>query len=174
MKTSLFSLLLAAVTLVPPLAIAHHTGDHQAETVQLGKLELSNAYLRATPPRAPVAGGYLTITNSGTEDDRLLSLTAPVGDEASIHEMAENDGVMTMRPLQNGLTIPAGETVTLEPGGLHLMLTGLKEQLVEGQSLDLTLNFEKAGAVTMTFEIRALNARGKDDHAAHGTKAEGH
>lgn len=187
MKTRILSLMIAAATLgFAPLAMAHDGKDHSHDThaeapaVQHGTLEISNAYLRATPPRAPVAGGYLTLTNTGSEPDRLISLTAPVSDEASIHEMAETDGVMTMRPLDNGLPIGAGETVVLEPGGLHLMLMGLKAQLVEGGTVDLTLTFEKAGTITLPFEIRAISARGQADgdceHAGHGTDgaAKGH
>lgn len=127
--------------------------------VKIGDLTLSGAFSRATLPRAPVGGGYLTIENRGGQDDRLLSVTAPVGTAVQIHEMAHKDGVMSMRELADGLPIPAGAKITLEPSGTHLMLTGLSEALVKGSSFDMILHFQKAGDVTVTFDILALNAR---------------
>ncbi len=160
--------------------------DHgtAAEQVQAGDLMISGAFARATLPRAPVGGAYFTVMNHGARDDRLLSVTAPVGKDVQIHTMEVKDGVMTMRPLPDGLPVPAGGTVTLEPSGTHLMLMGLTEKLVEGESLDLVLHFELAGDVGVTFPILALNARGPagggasgpetaaPDHSGHGLSHE--
>lgn len=178
--------LIAAPALGPALAQHAGHGSHAAETgaaaVQVGDLHLSGAFARATLPRAPVAGAYLTIMNHGADDDRLISATAPVSNEVQIHTMDHKDGVMTMRQLPDGLPIPAGETVVLEPGGLHLMLMGLTGALEKGQSVTIELVFERAGAVPVTFDIRALNARSgaagghgaADGHAGHAHAAPGH
>ena len=74
--------------------------------------------------------------------------------------MAVNNGVMTMRPLDNGLTIAAGQTVKLAPGGYHLMMSDLKSPLKAGEKVPVTLNFEKAGSVTVTLEVERVGAQG--------------
>ncbi|WP_018633941.1 copper chaperone PCu(A)C [Neomegalonema perideroedes] len=158
MKTLFLSLTL----LLAAPAFAQEAGHAHAPAA----LETSGAFIRATLPRAPVGGAYLTIVNSGPEDDRLLAVTSPVGAFAAIHEMAHADGVMSMRPLPEGLPIPAGETVSLKPGGYHIMIEGLTAPLVEGETLDLTLTFEKAGEIPVSFDILAINARSHPAAAA--------
>lgn len=106
-----------------------------------------------------MGGAYLSIANHGAADDRLLSVSVPMGREVQLHEMAIKDGVMTMRPLPDGLPIPAGATVLLEPSGNHLMIVGLTEPLEQGQAYDLTLRFEGAGDVAVRFDVLAMNAR---------------
>lgn len=140
---------------------AGHGHDHAAAmpVVQAGELAISDAFARATPPKAQVAGGFLTITSQGAAD-RLLSAESPVADKVEIHEMRMDGDVMTMRPLPDGLAVSGGGTVALQPGGAHLMLTGLKKPLVEGDSVPLVLEFEKAGRVNVTLEVMAINARG--------------
>ncbi|GAB1362995.1 hypothetical protein MASR1M32_22310 [Rhodobacter sp.] len=158
MKTALLPLLIA-VGLIGQPALAQSHDHSPAAQAQIGEIAITGAFIRATLPRAPVGGAYLTITNGGAEDDRLLGATAPVGRNVELHEMSMQDGVMSMRPMPEGLPIPAGQTVTLEPSGMHLMINGLTEPLQEGDRLDLVLTFEKAGAVAVSFDILALNAR---------------
>lgn len=148
----------------------HSANPDTAVQVQAGDLMITGAFARATLPGAPVGGAYLTIMNQGQTDDRLVAAAAPVGNQAQIHTMEDKDGVMTMRQLPDGLPVPAGATVLLKPGGNHLMLMGLTERLIEGDSLDLVLQFENAGEVSVTFDILALNARGPATHtdASHG------
>lgn len=129
-----------------------------AHDVTLGDLALNGPFARATLPNAPVAGGFLTIVNSGTEDDRLVSASVDFAKEAQIHEMAMEGDVMKMRQLPDGLVIPAGESVVLEPGGYHLMFMGLSQPLVEGEKVPVTLTFEKAGTVTIELHIGAAAA----------------
>jgi periplasmic copper chaperone A len=93
-----------------------------AETVKVGALELSGLWTRATPPKAPSAGGYLTIVNAGKEPDRLVSVASSMAGKADLHAMAMKNGVMTMRPLA-GIDISAGGTVALDPDGLHIMFS---------------------------------------------------
>src|SRR5262245_31075833 len=86
---------------------------------------VKQAWSRATPKGAQVAGGYLTIENRGVAIDKLISAATPAAAKIEIHEMATLDGIMIMRPVEGGLTIPPGESVTLAPGGSHLMFIGI-------------------------------------------------
>ncbi|QDZ12955.1 copper chaperone PCu(A)C [Devosia ginsengisoli] len=143
---------LAAAILVATPAFAHNGVTH------LGDINISLPFTRATLPNAPVAGGFLTIENIGTEPDRLVSVTSDIAGETQIHEMAMQGDVMKMRPLADGLEIPAGETVVLAPGGFHIMFMGLKQTLVEGETVAVTLTFEKAGSVEILLPVEAAAA----------------
>ena len=165
-------------------ALAHEGHDHAAEaadttkaaagaSVTLGELTISLAFARATLPNAPVGGAYLTIVNKGQSDDRLVSAEAPVAGKVELHEMAMEGDVMKMRQLTDGVPVPAGATVELKPGGLHIMLMGLKESLVEGQTFPLTLTFEHAGTVTVDVAIGAIGAQGASD-CEHAGDADAH
>ena len=122
------------------------------------------------PSGAKVAGGYLTIENKGTAPDRLISGAGDFAGKVEIHEMAMNNGVMTMRPLDKGLTIEPGKTVKLAPGGYHLMLMDLKNPLKQGDKVPLTLEFEKAGKVTLSLDVQGVGAQAPAgaDHPAGG------
>jgi len=148
----------------------HGHGGHNAAAddgaIKLGDLTLSNGFSRATPPGAPVAGGFVTIANAGA-GDRLISASVDFAGRAEIHEMAMEGEVMRMRQLPEGLTIPAGETVELKPGGYHLMFMELKQPLVEGETVNVTLKFEKAGEVTLPLRVGPRNAGTEDKGNAH-------
>jgi copper(I)-binding protein len=98
---------------------------------------------------------FFTVTNNGAEDDRLVAAASDVAAAVEIHEMAMKDGTMQMSPLMDGLPIPAGETVVLEPGGYHIMLIGLKQDLKAGETFKMTVTFEKAGEVELEVPIFA-------------------
>ena len=137
-----------------------------AEEVKAGDLVITQAWSRATPGGAKVAGGYLTIENKGSAADRLIGGAADVADKVQVHEMAMNNGVMTMRPLDKGLAIEPGKTVKLAPGGYHLMLMDLKSPLKQGDKLPVTLEFEKAGKVNLSLDVQGVGAqapRGRGD-----------
>ncbi|QCK86458.1 DUF1775 domain-containing protein [Phreatobacter aquaticus] len=136
--------------------------------VRVGNLRIEQPWSRATPGGARVAGGYVRITNTGTEPDRLVSGATSVSERVEIHEMATTNGVMTMRPLANGIVIAPGQTVELKPGGLHIMLMGLTRPLAQGQSFKATLVFEKAGSVELDFAINAIGAGAPAGAAAGG------
>src|ERR1700682_1497179 len=91
----------------------------RAQEVKAGDLVITQAWSRATPGGAKVAGGYLTIENKGSAPDRLIGGSVDVAGRVEVHEMAVTNGVMTMRPLERGLTIEPGKTVKLAPGGYH-------------------------------------------------------
>ncbi|MBY5973429.1 copper chaperone PCu(A)C [Ferrimonas balearica] len=142
---------------VSDMVVSH---DH----VMAGPLKLSGGFSRATLPNAPVGGGFLTITNTGDNDDRLVGAESPLAGHMEVHEMAMEGDVMRMRELADGLVIPAGETVELKPGGYHLMLMDLQAPLVEGETATITLIFENAGRVEVPLAIGAPNARGPAGH----------
>jgi copper(I)-binding protein len=131
-----------------------------AQEVKAGDLVITQAWSRATPGGAKVAGGYLTIENKGSAPDRLIGGSADVADKVQVHEMATNNGVMTMRPLDKGLAIEPGKTVKLAPGGYHLMLLDLKSPLKQGDKVPVTLEFEKAGKVKLSLDVQGLGAQG--------------
>jgi periplasmic copper chaperone A len=147
-----------ALTLAAP-ALAHD--------ITFGPLELNAPFARATLPNAPVAGGFLTIVNTGTEDDRLVSATAGIARETQIHEMAMDGDVMKMRQLPDGIAIPAGATVTLEPGGYHIMFMGLNGAFIEGETVPVTLTFENAGEVVVDLHVEGAAADAAAGHEGH-------
>ncbi|MBZ9741551.1 MULTISPECIES: copper chaperone PCu(A)C [unclassified Mesorhizobium] len=137
-----------------------------AHEFKVGDLEIEHPWSRATPAGAKVAGGYFTILNKGRDADRLLSISSDVSDKAELHQMGVKDGVMTMRPVDGGLEIPAGGKVALAPGGYHLMFIGLKRQPKQGEKFAATLTFEKAGTVSVEFAVEGMGEMGgMDDHA---------
>jgi copper(I)-binding protein len=143
-----------------------------AQQVKAGDLVLDRAWARATPAGAKVAGGYLTIENKGATPDKLMGGTSRAAGKVEVHETAMNNGVATMRPVKDGVSIPPGQTVTLAPGGYHLMLTDLKGPLKKGDKLVVTLVFEKAGEVKATFDVQGVGAMGSSsdqmDHSMPG------
>jgi periplasmic copper chaperone A len=131
-----------------------------AEEIKAGDLVISQAWSRATPGGAKIGGGYLTIENKGTAPDRLIRCSGDIAGKIEPHEMAMKNGVMTMRPLDNGLAIEPGKTVKLTPGGFHLMMFDLKSPLKQGDKVPVTLEFEKAGKVTISLEVEGIGAQG--------------
>jgi copper(I)-binding protein len=120
--------------------------------------------------RAQIAGRngavFLTLTGKGT-GDRLVGVSSPVAEKAELHETIMDQGIIKMREVQ-GMPIAAGGTVTLAPGGLHIMLMGLKQPLKEGESVSLTLVFEKAGPVPTNAKIEKAGAAAPSGDAMHG------
>ena len=133
----------------------------QAHETKVGKLTIVHPYARATAAAQPVGGGYLKITNQGA-DDRLMSATAEVSKAVELHSMAMEGDVMRMRQV-DGIALPAGQSVELKPGGLHMMFIGLKAPLKAGAEFPLRLKFEKAGSVTVMVHVEEAGA----DHSAH-------
>lgn len=148
-KRIALSILFAASLAAPALA-----------DVTAGPLVISEAWARATPPGARVGGGYLTVKNTGAEPDTLVSAASPVSEKTELHLMKTEDGVMTMRPATDGVEIPAGATLTLEPGGYHIMFIRPKAPFVQGETVPLTLTFAKAGAVEVELSISPMGAPG--------------
>src|SRR6476661_817535 len=119
-----------------------------------GAITIEQPWSRATPGGAKVASGYFTIKNSGDSPDRLISVTADVAGRTGIHQMS----------MTEGLTIPANRSVAFEPSSYHLMFMDLKRPLKEGETFSGTLTFEKAGKVSITFEVKGLGAAAPNSH----------
>ena len=136
----------------------------QALDARHGDLQIEHPWSRATPAGAPVAGGYLVVRNHGSEADRLVGGEAAFAGRVEIHEMAMQDGVMRMRALPDGLEIPAGGQVELQPGGYHVMFMQLREPLAEGELRPVTLVFEQAGPIEVPFRIEAMGATRSHRH----------
>lgn len=155
------SLRFALLCLTPLLS-----GTALAEDFKAGSLTIGQPWSRATPNGAKVAGGYLTVTNAGTEPDSLTGGTFDAAGAVEIHVMSMEGGVMKMAPVEGGLTIKPGETVTLKPGGYHLMFMGLKAPLKKGETVKGTLTFAKAGTVPVTYAVETLAAKAPGDATA--------
>lgn len=123
-----------------------------------GGLRVEQAWARATPAVAPVAGGFLIIANDGGKDDRLLRVESDIAQRVEIHQMRNDAGVMRMRQVTEGLPIAAHGRLVMAPGGYHLMLIQPKRALLEGGHFDATLVFQRAGRVKATFQVRAMGA----------------
>lgn len=150
------SILLAALVAAATPVLAH---DYKA-----GTLVIDHPWSRATPAGASVAGGYMKITNSGDKPDRLVGGSWGDGGKIEVHEMATANGVMTMRPLREGLPLPANATVELKPGSYHLMMMGVKTPFKDGQSVKGTLVFETAGTVAVEFKVGPLGGPSPAEH----------
>lgn len=111
-------------------------------------LNLSDAWARPTLGAGRTSAAYVTVTNMGSADDRLVAAGLPGAASVEIHTAGMENGVMRMRRLE-GVDIPAGESVRFAPGGLHIMIIGLEDPLVEGDTVPLTLVFEEAGKFTV-------------------------
>ncbi|MBU6374193.1 MAG: copper chaperone PCu(A)C [Alphaproteobacteria bacterium] len=127
---------------------------------------VSDAWAPPTMGGSKMAVGYLTIANPGGAPDRLVSIASPKAGKVDVHEMKMDGAMMTMAPVAGGVEIPAGGQVAFAPGGLHLMLADLTGPLAVGDTVPLTLTFEKAGAVEATLTVRARDAAaGAESHA---------
>ena len=131
---------------------------------QTGALEVNHAWARATPGKSSIGAAYLTIQSPAP--DRLVAASTPVAKEAQLHTMTMTGMVMKMRPISN-VDIPADKPVTLAPGGMHIMLMGLKQPLKAGQSFPLTLTFAKAGTRTVDVAVEPVGASGPASAAQH-------
>jgi copper(I)-binding protein len=124
---------------------------------QTGALEVNHAWTRATPGKSDIGAAYLTIESPTA--DRLVAASTPAAKEAQLHTMTMTGMVMKMRPI-SGVDIPAHKPVMLAPGGMHIMLIGLKSPLKAGQSFPLTLTFAKAGERTIDVAVEPVAASG--------------
>lgn len=153
-----------AVLLAAFLGLALSAPAH-AHGYEVGELEIGHPWSRETPPGASVGAGYLTVTNNGDRADRLVDADSPAADRVEIHRSIEEDGVSRMEHQDEGVKIPAGEEIAIEPGGYHLMLMGLDEPLSEDERIPVTLEFERAGSVEVELVVEPL--AGADEHSDH-------
>lgn len=148
------SIALAAMVAAATVQTTAFAGDPAA----VGDLRILQPWARAGAGQAKTGAAFMTIANIGGTDDKLVAASTANAKKTEIHETTMADGVMKMRMLMGGLAIPAGGKVELKPMGLHVMLMGVTEKLVEGETLVLTLTFEKAGSVDVAVPIAGPGA----------------
>lgn len=154
-------------------AQAHGTqaaASHEAGTpavVTAGDLEISAAWARAMLAGQKAGGAYMTLANKGAAADRLLGGASPAAGKVEVHTMEVVNDVMTMRPVAGGLEIPAGATVELKPGSFHVMFMDVATPFAEGDTVPVTLTFEKAGDVDLSLPVRAMTG-GQTHGGGHG------
>ena len=147
----------------------------RAADYDVGSIHISQPWSRATPKGAASGAGYMTVTNKGTAPDRVSCVSSDASAQCQIHTMTMEDGVMKMRPVEGGLEILPGQTITLKPGGFHIMLLDLKHPLEQGQSVKATLKFDHAGTVDVEYPIAGIGAPapGAADAGGGGTMMSG-
>ncbi|WP_136616212.1 MULTISPECIES: copper chaperone PCu(A)C [Mesorhizobium] len=123
------------------------------------QIVVEKAWARATPKMAVTGGAYLTVTNRGPGEDRLLNVTSPVAEKIQVHAMAIDNGVAKMTQL-SAVDLHPGIPVVFKTGSIHMMLLGLKHQLKEGETVSLTLTFEKADAIEVDARVLGIGATG--------------
>jgi len=160
---ALFAFGLAQYAALPALAADY----------DIGSIHISSPWARATPKGAATGAAYLTVTNKGAAPDRMTCVSSDASAQCQIHTMTMVNGVTQMRPVEGGLEIKPGETVTLKPSAVHVMLVDLKHPLERGKTVEATLQFEKAGTVKVEFPVAAIGAAAPGAPTGGGGMMEG-
>lgn len=124
-------------------------------TLGAAGLEIGDPYVRAVPPGQPNSAAFMSLRNTSTEDRALIGAESPAAEVVELHTHVEEGGMMRMRRIER-ITLPAGETTTLAPGGLHIMLIGLKSDLAPGQTVDLTLIQDDGERLAIQAPVRPI------------------
>jgi copper(I)-binding protein len=133
-----------------------------AGTASAEPLEITAAWVRATPPGARTAAAYLTIANRGPTD-RLLGAASPAARELQLHTEVAAGQIQAMAPV-DAIELPAGGTVRLEPGGMHIMLVDIAARLEPGTAIEVSLRFANAAPVTITVPVVDARAPAHEHH----------
>lgn len=128
----------------------------------LAAVSASDAWVREVPPSSPVAAAFVTLVNTGPGPVRVTAIESPLADKVHWHDMSSSDGMMRMQ-VRSRIILPAGGRVSLQPGGSHLMLLGVKQPLPVGARVPLTFRLEGQAPVTVTAVVR----RSEGDEGAH-------
>jgi periplasmic copper chaperone A len=145
------------------LACAFGSSAASAHEYALKSLKIDHPFARATPPGAKTGGVFVTVENTGSQSDRLMSVSSPVAGVAELHEMSVDAGVMRMRGVA-ALEVKPGETLQLKPGGYHVMLSELRQPLKVGDRFPMTLKFQNAGVVEVSVWVEEMGAGGSTAH----------
>jgi periplasmic copper chaperone A len=137
-------------------------GEPYAQTSAASVVVVQQPWARATPGGAKTGAAYMTLINNGASADRLLSATTLLADQIQFHKETEDNGVSRMREVRN-IELEPGAKIVFKPGEMHMMLVGLKQPLIEGQALSLTLQFEKADNIVVTMPIEKVGAMHRED-----------
>jgi copper(I)-binding protein len=138
---------------LPRLAAFALAAALAAPVARADGLTVTEAWSRSTPPVAKVGVVYFTLRNDSKKSDRLLKLSTPVAGKVEVHRTEVLDGIARMREVAV-LHVDAGQVLDFAPGGMHVMLIGLKKPLVAGTRYELDLLFEVAGPRKVTVEVR--------------------
>jgi copper(I)-binding protein len=128
-------------------------------TYRAGTIVVEGPWSRATPGGAKVAGGYMRITNAGSEPDRLVGGSTVVAERFEVHRSTVSDGIARMEPVTGGLEIAPGQTVELKPGSMHAMFVNLRQGLKPGETVKGMLVFEKAGVLKLEYWVGGIGAQ---------------
>ncbi len=157
--------LLRALTLAAVMLAGAPAGRAQEGVLaSSGGIEIAEGFVTSAGPRAPTAAAYFTIANRGSEDDRLIGASGEAARRMELHRHVLENDVARMLPIPEGVPAPAWETLTLAPGGMHVMLMGLTEPVAPGGSVVLTLVFERAGSIAVTLPVHGLDAPSGHSH----------
>ena len=141
-----------------------HEGCAPGQTFTAGDIAVTGAFTRATLPNAQVGAGYMTIDNAGAAADRLVGAATEATPTAELHNMTTEGGMMKMAAVEGGIEIPAGGSVTLAPGGLHVMFIGPRAPFKEGECVAMTLTFETAGPLEVQLVVGPVGADAPPEH----------
>jgi len=170
---------IAAIAFTASLGLTLST-TAQAESFTIGDITIDNPWTRVTPGGARVAGGYMVITNNGSEPDRLIGGTSEIAPRFEVHSMEMVDGVARMAEVAGGLEIPPGGSVALEPGSYHVMFMNLATPVTMDAPVSGTLVFERAGEIEISYDVapmgspRAPGGHGHGDDHGHDDHGHGH
>lgn len=153
-------LLAFAVAAAPSWSAAH---DFDA-----GDLAIIHPFVRATPPGVQNGAGYMTVANDGTEPDRLIAIETPAAARVEFHQTVVTDGIARMQPVTQGFLVQPGGTAVIGAKGTHAMLVGLTGRLIEGETIEGTLVFERAGRIPIVFEVEPIGTPTEGHRGDHG------
>lgn len=153
-----FTLLAGACALFPTLASA--------------QMMVEDAYARAASPVAQSGAAFMAIHNDTDRDDRVLSARSDIAERVELHTHLDDNGVMRMMEMGEGIPLPAGEVTRLERGGMHVMFLGLRQSLDHGEEIEVTLTFEHAEPVTVTVPVDLERQPGQSG-MQHGSPGHG-
>ncbi len=160
----------AVLSALSPFAAPADAHDYKTDTITI-----DHPWARPSLGRVPNSAAYATIMNTGAKDDRLVSAATDAAEKVELHTHINDNGIMRMREVDGGIVVPAGETVKLAPGGLHIMLIGLTRKLNAGETLPMTLTFEKAGTMDVVAIIEMGGPKmGEDGARGSMSGADGH
>lgn len=152
MRAFLFVLITAALA-----ACGARPAADPPAAISAAGVQIRDAWAAPTPNGVDVSAGYLTIENTGSAPDSLLSAASPRAARVEIHEMVMNGAEMQMRPVE-GLALPVQSEIALAPGGRHLMFFGVTQPFQDGEQIPVRLTFEHAGAVDVSLTVRRNGA----------------
>ncbi|WP_018952876.1 copper chaperone PCu(A)C [Thioalkalivibrio sulfidiphilus] len=158
MKNLFISLLLASLAFASPVFAHHAVCDVEV---------VGEPWVRSTPPNMKITAGYMSLRNISDTDRRLVAAHSPVSGRVELHTHVHDmqTGMMQMRHVEH-IDLPAGQTVALEPGGLHIMLMDLNTDLQPGTDVPLTLEFDDGSTLEIMAPVRRMTMGGH--HQGHG------